>query len=198
MNALTIVQPDPSVEPLIRAVAIRLADEGIPVRAIARATRLPSDEVYETLREALATGSIVEIPKDDWPLGSSRASRNPCQDTSLEQEDALKSACARYFKATPLEAAMLAVMLKRNETTKEQLHTVIEQNRPSNGRDETDPKMVDVMICKLRKKLKLHDIVIETMWGTGYFIAAPYRERAIMVLTTFAAGPAPALLQQVA
>lgn len=198
MNALTVVQPDPSVEPLLRAVAVRLADEGIPIRAIVRATRLPAEQIYEAVHSAVAAGSILEVPKEDWPTGSTRNTRNPFQGTPLEQEETLRSACARHFKATPLEASMLAVMLKRSETTKEQLHAIIERNRPGTGRDETDPKMVDVMICKLRKKLKPHNIVIETMWGTGYFIAAPSRDQAFMVLTSFAEAPAPALLQQVA
>lgn len=197
MASLSVVQPDPSVEPLLCTVAVRMADEGIPVRAIARATRLPADRIYEELNRAAAAGSILEVPKDDWPAGSNRASRNIFQGTPLEQEDALRIACARYFKATPLEAAMLAVLLKRTETTKAQLHAIIEQNRPGENREETDPKMVDVMICKLRKKLRPHDIEIETMWGTGYFIASPFRDRAIMILTTMALAP-PAAVEQAA
>jgi hypothetical protein len=186
MNALTLVELDPSCVPLLHAVAVRLADEGMPVRAIARSVRLPSEDVYEVIRDAIYRGTITEMPKDDWPIGSTRVSRNAFHGTALDNEDALKFACARYFKATRLEAAILAVMLKRSEVTKQQLHLVIEQNRPGENRDETDPKMVDVIICHLRKKLRKVDIVIETIWGIGYSISSAGRERAVAILTDMA------------
>lgn len=176
MNALAqTILPDPNSDAF--AVAVRLADEGIPVRAIARATHLASDEIYEALRDAISRGSIVDMPRDDWAPGSGRSQRSVFNGTPLEQEQALKCACARYFKASPLEAAMLGLMLKRTEVTKQQLHAIIEENRL--GKEQTDQKMVDVMICKLRKKLKPHEIEIETMWGIGYLISTAHRERAI-------------------
>lgn len=177
------------LEPLPSAgIAIRMADEGIPVRAIARSTRVSSGDVYELLRDALAAGAIVEMPKDDWPIGSQRSERTAFNGTPLENEEALKFACARCFKATRLEAAILAVMLRRNEVTKQSLHIVIEQNRQTEGREETDPKMVDVLICHLRKKLKPHNIKIETVWGIGYLIPAADREIAIAMLNKLSMG----------
>jgi two-component system cell cycle response regulator CtrA len=163
------------------AIAIRLADEGIPIRAIARATSLPSSDIYELLRDAVATGLIVELPKDDWPPGSNRGSRVVFHGTPLEQEEALKIACARKFKTSPLEAGMLALMLRRDQVTKEQLHVVITQK---SGKEDIDQKMVDVMICKLRKKLKPFGLVIETMWGMGYLITPASRELAVQMLVS--------------
>lgn len=166
-------------------IAIRLADEGIPVRAIARATKIPSSDIYDVLRDALARGEIVELPKDDWPPGTRRAARSVLSGTPLDDDTALAFACARFFKTTRLEAAILAVLIKRTEVTKQQLHLVIEQNRPSEGRVETDPKMVDVVICHLRKKLKPHDLKIETVWGIGYLMPVEARDRASTMLSQF-------------
>lgn len=181
MNALVAVAPS---EPYPGSIAVRLADEGIPVRAIARALSTPSSDLYELFRDALLSGTILEMPKDDWPPGTTRSQRSPFNGTTFEDDTSLKCACARFFKCSPLEAVMLAAMLRRNEVTKQQLHHVIEQNRPGDSaRDETDPKMVDVMICKLRKKLRPHKIEIETMWGLGYLISAPHRERAVALLS---------------
>jgi hypothetical protein len=179
MDALAS-QPQPS--PDVIAVAVRLADEGIPVRAIARATHIPSEEIYTTLHHAIAQGSIIEMPRDDWPPGTRRSERTLLIGTPLEDETELKCACARFFKATPLQSAMLALMLRRNEVTKEQLHGVIEQNRPISNKEATDLKMVDVMICNLRKKLKVHNIEIKTLWGLGYLIDPPERERALNMM----------------
>ena len=48
-------------------LAARLADEGVPICAIARALKIPSDDVRETLQDALGEGVIVEYPREDWP-----------------------------------------------------------------------------------------------------------------------------------
>lgn len=186
MNALApAVYPTPNFKPFAEHVAVRLADEGIPVRAIARSTKLPSEDVYEILRDAIERGVIVEMPKDDWPVGSTRGQRAAFHGTPLEDDEALHFACARWFRATRLEAAILAVMLKRSEVTKQQLHLVIEAMRPGDNREATDPKMVDVIICHLRKKLKKFEITITTVWGIGYLMPLPDRERAVAMLTTF-------------
>lgn len=178
MNAVATLE-GPS--PLTLDVAIRMADEGIPVLAIARATHIPSDDIYQALRAAIARGSILEMPKDDWPPKSGRGGRAPTPNPLLQDEQQLRCACTRYFKATPLEAAMLSLMLKRDEVTKEQLHAVVENARPP-GREITEIKIVDVMICKLRKKIKDFDIEITTMWGVGYYIGRPFREHALGLL----------------
>lgn len=38
------------------------------------------------------------------------------------------------------------------------------------GLDEPDDKIVDVFVCKVRKKLVRHGIVITTIWGRGYML----------------------------
>src|SRR6185369_14952828 len=135
------------------AIAVRLADEGIPVRSIARSLKIPSENIRDTLKDAIAQGIIVEMPRDDWPPGSNRASRAIFKSTPLENEETLKFAVIRVFKATPLEAGILCMLLRRDHATKEQLHSVVEHSRATPGQEPTDPKMVDVMICKIRKKL---------------------------------------------
>lgn len=196
MPELKIVQPDPSLRPFVEAVAVRMADEGIPVRAIARTTRLSSDDIYEVLRSAIDRGIITQLPKDDWTAGTQRTDRNPFIGSGLEDEEVLKVACARRFKTTRLESSMLAVMLKRREVTKQQLHLVIEQNR-DNNRDPTDPKMVDVIICKLRKKLKPYDIEVGTIWGIGYLLEAGAREKAIALLQAADLPPLPLKVMEI-
>ena len=166
-------------------MAVRLADEGIPVRAIARGLKIPSADLYDILNHALIDGKIVELPKDDWPAGSSRAQRAVFAGTILENEDTLRSLCVRLFKATRQQAAVIAIMLKRTELTKAQIHTILQENRPTSSRDPTDQKMVDVVIFHIRKKLMPHGIAIETVWGTGYLISPKDRENTIKLLEQF-------------
>jgi len=47
------------------------------------------------------------------------------------------------------------------------------------GRDEPELKIIDVFICKLRKKLAQalgHDSYILTVWGRGYVLRDPAPE----------------------
>lgn len=163
------------------SVAIRMADEGIPVLAIARATAIPSGDIYVALRNAIQEGHIVEMPNDDWPPGSRRIDRCISKGTPLEKEEELKTALTRFFRTSPLEAAMFTLLLRRDEVTKVQLHSVIEACRDPQ-KETTEIKMVDVMICKLRKKLIAHNVKIETMWGTGYYISKEHRREIYQLL----------------
>lgn len=42
--------------------------------------------------------------------------------------------------------------------------------------DLPEPKIVDVMVCKLRKKLDALGVEIETIWGWGYRLSPASRE----------------------
>jgi hypothetical protein len=179
MASLTVVTPpEASNTNDVEPVVVRLADEGIPIRAIARACKIPSDEVYVILNAAVVRGTIIELPKDDWPPGSIRTRRAPQQHHVLDDDEKLKFLCSVVFKTTRLQSSIFAVLLKRSEVTKDQLHQVIEQLRDPN-RDETDLKMVDVIICHLRRKLASFDIKINTIWGVGYRMDPDDRDRAI-------------------
>lgn len=167
-------------------VVIRLADEGIPVRAIARSVKLPSNEVYEVLKTAFHQGTIVEMPKDEWPIGSTRNSRRVFSGTKLEDEDELRTTCTLCFRTSRLETYILCYLLKRNQATKAQLHQVIEGARPGSPDEPTDEKMVDVMIHHVRKKLRPHKFQINTVWGMGYLIPAVDRKAIIDALIKFA------------
>ena len=83
----------------------------------------------------------------------------------------------RYFGVTHQQSIVLSVLLKRPEATKEQLHQAIERERPED-KEKTHIKLVDVLICILRRKLKPFGFAIKTMWGTGYLMEAKDRAKA--------------------
>jgi DNA-binding response OmpR family regulator len=68
------------------------------------------------------------------------------------------------------------------------MHQIIEKCRAPNKGDQTDPKMVDVVICNLRKRLKKTGLKIETMWGCGYFMKPDMRTRALELIGEYATG----------
>lgn len=168
--------------PLYAKIAARLAFEGVPIGVIARSLLVPSEVVREHLKEAITTGLIVELPREDWPPTARHADHLPSI-MAKDTEETMNKRCQRVFKLTPLQAGFMVVLLKREEATKEMLHHVVEQqrtfrrNRPNNPK-ETDPKMVDVVICLMRKRLKPYDITISTAWGDGYYLSAENRKKA--------------------
>ena len=173
--------------PDLSPIASRLANEGVPIAVMARAFQLSALQVRNTLAEHLANGTITELPRDDWPPTSRRADHLPSQ-LAKEQDDHLLTACMRAFNITKLQSSFMLVLLKRDEADKDTLHHVIEsqrairRNQPDNP-DTTDPKMVDVVICNLRKRLRPYfpsgHETIKTLWGHGYYMERVDRDLAM-------------------
>jgi two-component system cell cycle response regulator CtrA len=64
------------------------------------------------------------------------------------------------------EARMFAHFTTRELATKSSLMMAVYSDRP----DDVEPeiKIIDVFVCKMRKKLARFDIEIRTVWGQGY------------------------------
>ncbi len=78
---------------------------------------------------------------------------------------------------TGKEYQMLELLSLRKGTT---LTKEMFLNHLYGGMDEPELKIIDVFICKLRKKLKAaaDDHHIETVWGRGYVLRDPHEEQA--------------------
>ena len=176
-----------TLPPDLDPIAARLANDGVPIAVMARAFQLPSMLVRDALAVQLANGTITEMPRDDWPPTARRSDHLPSQ-LAHEQEKDLLTACMRAFAVTRLQASFMLVLLKREEADKDTLHHVIEsqrairRNQPDNP-DTTDPKMVDVVICNLRKRLRPYfppnHETIKTLWGHGYYMERADRDLAM-------------------
>lgn len=164
---------------------VRAANEGIPVAAIARIVNQPFADVYSTLKDEKSRGTIGDMPRSDWPPGVKISERVPIAAPTTDAD--MEFVCKKTFKLTALEAAFLVSLLKHRRVEKLSLHSIIEQRRASRASrpagDTTDPKMVDVIICKMRAKMKLVDpsLKIETIWGDGYYIEATMKPKIIAV-----------------
>ncbi|EAP89150.1 two-component response regulator [Oceanicaulis sp. HTCC2633] len=75
---------------------------------------------------------------------------------------------------TPNEEAILAALKARGALTKDQIHFELYGDRIDGG---PEMKIVDVLVCKLRKKLKPFEIAIDTEWGRGYALTAQSKDR---------------------
>lgn len=166
-------------------IAGRMANERIPVNVIARCLAAPAESVRNALETALHCGVIVEMPRADWPPTGKLSDHIPTRPPVPSDENII-FALRKLIKLTPLEANFLSVLMKFDEADKSKLHMVIENQRSQRAggpskMEQTDPKMVDVMICKLRKRLETFDpgLKIKTMWGSGYYIEEAVRRRLL-------------------
>lgn len=76
------------------------------------------------------------------------------------------------FSLTGKEAALLGALMQGTIVSKEScLHFIYQ------GRDEPELKIIDVFVCKLRRKLKPFGITIDTAWGRGYALAPEAKKR---------------------
>jgi hypothetical protein len=146
-------------------IAVRLADEGVPVRAIARATSIPSDTLRVTLTEARSSGLLLDLPREDWPPGFPRDHR-ALQLARMARQDrvGLALAVARLFGLTGTETELFVSMLQHDRLSKH--HARWSSNA------------IDVHVCRLRKALHPFNIVVKTLWGHGYQIPPDDRRRA--------------------
>ena len=104
-------------------IAMRLADEGVPVAAIARALQLPSTEVSLLIREQIEDGRLVEMPAPDWRPGSGRKDRGA--DLGLAPDTMQGVALQITLRLSPAQAAFLLLLLSRDVATIQGLHLAV-------------------------------------------------------------------------
>lgn len=94
--------------------------------------------------------------------------------------DQLEAAAGHNFAAptswglTAHETRLLGVLMARRIATKDAIMAGIYRDR---GVDAPEIKIVDVFICKLRKKIRDLGLTIETKWGEGYHLTPETKAR---------------------
>ena len=118
------------------------------------------------------------MPAEDWPLGSTRAQHAPtlpAHPLGLDDGDIVLKMASR-LKTTRLESRILLVVLRRGHASREQLHDAVEDNR-GNPAEVTGEKIVDVVVCKLRRKLAPLGVILHTVHAIGYEMSEPDRKK---------------------
>jgi DNA-binding response OmpR family regulator len=83
----------------------------------------------------------------------------------LERLIGMRMVPPRLWGLTGREADVLGILLRRQVMTHAQLFEAI-----WGGDSERNLKIVEVVVCKLRAKLRPHGIAIRNEYGVGYFI----------------------------
>ncbi|MGU3666136.1 helix-turn-helix domain-containing protein [Methylobacterium sp. A49B] len=90
--------------------------------------------------------------------------------------------CARLpmeWGLTQQETRVFGALVNRELATKDTVMAALYSDR-AGAEGEVEPKIVDVFVCKIRKKLKPFGVEIRTVWGQGYTLdpetRAAYRQ----------------------
>jgi len=98
---------------------------------------------------------------------------------TLEDGMGCKSIPFRELGLTISEARVLGLLAKRQYCTREAIFTMLYGNRTD---DPPDPKVIDVYVCKLRKKLGLEIECVRIGYGAADNSSGGYRLTAIGAL----------------
>ena len=163
-------------------VAIRLADEGVPVRAIARAVHVSADDLRPHFEHAKLIGRLVDLPREDWPPGIPARHRVPdLRPIADVGDEVLKAAIMQVFDLTSCQSTMFLALIRRREVHREQMHEIY--NQREGGIADTEIKIIDVQLCRMRKILgEKCGLTIRTLWGFGYCMSIADRRAALNLL----------------
>jgi hypothetical protein len=75
---------------------------------------------------------------------------------------------SHMFGLTQIEARLLAALSDGRVHSKESLHSAMYFER---GDHAPEIKIIDVFVCKIRRKLAGYPIKVETVWGAGHCVA---------------------------
>lgn len=70
---------------------------------------------------------------------------------------------------TASEARVFSHLTTRDVATKSSIMAALYSDRPDEG--DVEPKIVDVFVCKMRRKIAKFGVEILTVWGQGYTLA---------------------------
>jgi DNA-binding response OmpR family regulator len=77
------------------------------------------------------------------------------------------------WNLTESEERIMRVILAREYASKDAIMAALYWDKDEPGEE----KIIDVMVCKIRKKLKPHGIDIKTHWGRGHYLPPEVRAR---------------------
>lgn len=78
------------------------------------------------------------------------------------------------FGLTQTEMKCVGAILRRGCINQEAIYAAIYGSKPDN--EQPDIKIIDVYICKIRKKLKARGYVLKNLFGIGYYFEGKDRE----------------------
>lgn len=83
----------------------------------------------------------------------------------LEELLGIRLKLPNEFGLTPMETKYVGVLIRREIANRDMIFNAI-----YGGLSDRDPKIIDVHICKIRKKLAAKGFEIKNRYGEGYYL----------------------------
>jgi two-component system cell cycle response regulator CtrA len=96
----------------------------------------------------------------------------------LEEQVGVRFESPPQFCFSKNESVIFGLLMKNEIVLRTSMMTELYLHK----QDEALIKIVDVWICKMRRKLDPYGIRIETQWGQGYFIGRECKAKAKAIL----------------
>jgi hypothetical protein len=175
--------PDPTEPrgPLIDGLLIRLADEGVPWRAISRATGRMAPYVEGVLAAALRRGELVAMPPPDWYAAPAAPGPDRVAEIRAEIERPTLG-FMHLFGIREQEAMLLAALLVRGEVGRPTLLKVVARHGVASQ------KLLYILVHRVRKALRPHGVQITTLRARGYALTGADRAALTAELGAFRSG----------
>lgn len=191
-------------------IVIVFARQGVAIETMARALAQPVESIATICRRACAAETLLSMPPQSpsdargamqVEIVHLRDELDQAKRLNRELQDATERERFGFHgvaELTEKEAEVVEVLARHGQASKARIYDAIyglclDQDRP-------EPKIVDVFVCKVRKKLAPHGIEIGTLWGRGYEMSPRNvaRLRDLAGTTCDAPSLAPAIADMVA
>jgi len=169
-----------------RDVVVAFARQSVAIDTITRALVLQPGQAAGLCRRAHSDGELLMIPPE-LPADAPRAAaveivhlRERLEDTEAQVrefqkvESGIADKLVRVASLTVYEAIVVSVLMQHEKASKSRLYNALYGHILNSG---PEPKIVDIFICKIRKKFAPHKIEIGTIWGWGYEMKRPDKDR---------------------
>lgn len=157
-------------------VVIVFARCGVPLETMARALAITADQVQTICARAVANDDLQVIPPrkpENWrssmmaELVNLRGTVSALQEEVRALRGATSDDVAQFTGVAGLtdsEAALICAIAKFGKISKARAYNALYGLDLDGG---PEPKIIDVLLCKARKKLTPHGVEIRTVWGVG-------------------------------
>jgi DNA-binding response OmpR family regulator len=89
----------------------------------------------------------------------------------LDPHSMLVVKCCVHFSLPHSEGQALATLMEQDLVSRKQMHAAVA------GSPKVDPRIIDVVVCKLRRKIRPHGIEISTARNQGFYLTPPSRAK---------------------
>ncbi len=160
------------------SVVVAFARHGIAISTIARALAVYEAQVESVCRRAIESGEMHIMPPhkpDDIrsahlaEVVHLREALSDAQSLIAEMRETNvteRLGFAGVAGLTKSESSLVAILVKRGRASKSQIYDAMFGDKHED--EQPEPKIIDVFVSKVRKKLEPHGIKIGTIWGAGY------------------------------